>query len=89
LAQSDLASNSRDCLGEVLSDSSQEGEPGLPHVVIQARLEDMTINAEARLVEAREKVWFGEVAALEGEPDPRRHRAEAEARCPDVAQEFS
>ena len=28
LAQSDFASNGRDCLGVVLSDSSQEGDPG-------------------------------------------------------------
>ncbi len=29
------------------------------------RLEEMTVNAEARLHEARQRVWLGEVAALE------------------------
>jgi integrase len=53
------------------------------------RLEDMTTNAEARLVEAWEKVWLGEVAALEESLSHlRRRRAEAQARYPDVAQDF-
>ena len=38
----------------------------------------MTTNAEARLVEARDKVWLGEVAALEETlTHLRRRRAEA------------
>ena len=42
------------------------------------RLEEMTTNAEARLVEARDKVWLGEVAALEESlTHLRRRRAEA------------
>ena len=41
----------------------------------------MTANAEARLVEAREKVWLGEVAALEESlTHLRRRRAEAETQ---------
>ena len=42
------------------------------------RIEEMTTNAEARLVEARDKVWLGEVAALEETlTHLRRRRAEA------------
>jgi hypothetical protein len=45
------------------------------------RLEEMTTNAEARLAEARDNVWLGEVAALEESlTHLRRRRAEAEAR---------
>jgi hypothetical protein len=53
-------------------------------------LEDMTANAEARLAEARENVWLGEVAALEEIlTHLRRRRAEAEARHPHPIVEFS
>ncbi|MCE3556304.1 site-specific integrase [Pseudonocardia sp. RS11V-5] len=46
-----------------------------------ARLDEMTANAEARLVEARQNVWLGEVAALEESlTHLRRRQAEAEAR---------
>lgn len=45
------------------------------------RIEEMTTNAEARLTEARDNVWLGEVAALEESlTHLRRRRAEAEAR---------
>ena len=41
----------------------------------------MTTNAEARLAEARDHVWLGEVAALEDSlTHLRRRRTEAEAR---------
>jgi Phage integrase family len=43
------------------------------------RIEDMTANAEDRLVEAREKAWLGEVAALENSLRHLRTRAD-EAR---------
>ena len=45
------------------------------------RIEEMTTNAEARLVEAREKVWLGEVAALEESLTHLRcRRAEADSQ---------
>jgi integrase len=54
------------------------------------RLEDMTANAEARLTEARENVWLGEVAALEESLiHLRRRRTEAEARRGHPIVEFS
>jgi hypothetical protein len=41
----------------------------------------MTTNAEARLAEAHDKVWLGEVAALEESlTQLRRRRARAEAQ---------
>jgi hypothetical protein len=41
----------------------------------------MTTNAENRLVEAREKVWLGEVAGLEHAlTNLRRRKAEAQRR---------
>jgi hypothetical protein len=50
----------------------------------------MTTNAEARLAEARENVWLGEVAALEESlTHLRRRRAEAEARRTHPIVEFS
>lgn len=43
------------------------------------RIEEMTVNAEARLSEAREKTWLGEVAALEESLEHlRRRRAQAQ-----------
>jgi integrase len=49
------------------------------------RIEEMTSNAEDRLVEAREKVWLGEVVALEETlTHLRRRRAEAESQLADV-----
>jgi hypothetical protein len=43
------------------------------------RIEDMTSNAEARLVEAKDRAWLGEVAALEESlRQLRRRQAEAE-----------
>ena len=54
------------------------------------RLEEMTANAEARLAEARDNVWLGEVAALEESlTHLRRRRAEAEARRPHPIVKFS
>jgi hypothetical protein len=54
------------------------------------RLEEMTTNAEARLAEARDNVWLGEVAALEESLiHLRRRRAEAEARRTHPIVEFS
>ena len=45
------------------------------------RIDEMTANAEARLTEARDQVWLGEVAALEESlTHLRRRRAEAEAQ---------
>lgn len=45
------------------------------------RIEDMTTNTEARLTEARDKVWLGEVTALEETlTHLRRRRDEAEQR---------
>jgi integrase len=45
------------------------------------RIEEMTVNAEARLVEARDKVWLGEVAALEETlTHLRRRRTEAQTQ---------
>jgi hypothetical protein len=50
----------------------------------------MTTNAEARLAEARENVWLGEVAALEESlTHLRRRRAEAEGQEPDRARQPS
>jgi hypothetical protein len=54
------------------------------------RIEEMTTNAEARLAEARDNVWLGEVAALEESlTHLRRRRAEAEARRAHPIVEFS
>jgi hypothetical protein len=54
------------------------------------RIEDMTANAEARLAEAREKVWLGEVAALEESLSHlRRRHAEALAQQETSAREVS
>ena len=54
------------------------------------RLEEMTANAEARLAEARDNVWLGEVAALEESLTHLRHRrAEAESRRPHPIVKFS
>jgi integrase len=45
------------------------------------RIDEMTTNAEARLAEARDQVWLGEVAALEESlTHLRRRRAEAEGQ---------
>ena len=45
------------------------------------RIDEMTANAEARLAEARDQVWLGEVAALEESlTHLRRRRAEVEAQ---------
>jgi hypothetical protein len=45
------------------------------------RIEAMTTNAEARLAEAHDKVWLGQVAALEESlTHLRRRRAQAEAQ---------
>jgi hypothetical protein len=50
----------------------------------------MTANAEARLDEARDKAWLGEVAALdESLGHLRRRHAEATAQTHRQAQEFS
>ena len=50
----------------------------------------MTTNAEARLAEARDNVWLGEVAALEDSlTHLRRRRTEAEARRHHSIVEFS
>jgi hypothetical protein len=44
------------------------------------RIEEMTCNAEARLVEAQDRAWLGEVAALEESlKHMRQRRAEAES----------
>jgi hypothetical protein len=54
------------------------------------RIEEMTTNAEARLAEARDNVWLGEVAALEESLNHlRRRRAEADARRVRPIAEFS
>lgn len=54
------------------------------------RIEDMTANAEARLSEARDKVWLGEVAALEESLGHlRRRHAEAIAQQNQDTREFS
>jgi hypothetical protein len=54
------------------------------------RIAEMTTNAEARLAEARDNVWLGEVAALkESLNHLRRRRAEAEARRAHPLVEFS
>jgi integrase len=54
------------------------------------RLEEMTTNAEARLVEAKEKVWLGEVAALEESLGHlRRRHSEATAQQDRQTREFS
>ncbi len=51
------------------------------------RLEEMTCNAEARLAEAKERAWLGEVAALEESlKHLRQRRAEAESRLPGAAE---
>lgn len=44
------------------------------------RLDEMTLNAEARLQEARERVWLGEVAALEENLRHLRRRREEVSR---------
>jgi hypothetical protein len=45
------------------------------------RIEEMTSNAEARLAEAQDRVWLGEVAALEESlKHLRQRRAEAESQ---------
>jgi hypothetical protein len=50
----------------------------------------MTANAEARLSEARDKVWLGEVAALEESLGHlRRRHAEAIAQQNQDTREFS
>jgi hypothetical protein len=50
----------------------------------------MTTSAEARLAEARENVWLGEVAALaESLTHLQRRRTEAEARRHHSIVEFS
>jgi hypothetical protein len=50
----------------------------------------MTTNVEARLAEARDNVWLGEVAALEETlTHLRRRRTEAEARRAQPIVEFS
>jgi hypothetical protein len=50
----------------------------------------MTTNAEARLAEARDNVWLGEVAAREESlTHLRRRRGEAEARRAHPTVEFS
>lgn len=46
-----------------------------------ARIEEMTCNAEARLIESRDHAWLGEVAALEESlKHLRQRRTEAEAQ---------
>jgi hypothetical protein len=50
----------------------------------------MTANSGVRLIEARENVWLGEVAALEeGLTRLRRRRAEAIAQRDRSVEEFS
>lgn len=44
------------------------------------RLDEMTVNAEARLTEARERVWLGEVSALEESLKHLRQRQAEVAR---------
>jgi hypothetical protein len=44
------------------------------------RIEDMTKNAEDRLVEARERVWLGEVAGLEDSLKHLRQRQQKAER---------
>lgn len=45
------------------------------------RIEEMTCNAEARLTEAQDRTWLGEVAALEESlKHLRQRRTEAERR---------
>jgi integrase len=54
------------------------------------RLDDMTANTEARLTEARDQVWLGEVAALEDSlTHLHRRRAEVDALLHHSPKEFS
>ncbi len=48
------------------------------------RIDEMTCNAEERLIEARDRAWLGEVTALEESlRHLRQRRAEAEVQLAD------
>jgi hypothetical protein len=48
---------------------------------VAARIEEMTANAAERLIEAKDRAWLGEVAALEESlKHLRQRRAEAESQ---------
>jgi hypothetical protein len=54
------------------------------------RIEEMTCNAEARLAEAQDRAWLGEVAALEESlKHLQQRRAEAENRLPGVVSDLT